>query len=79
MKVYVLFVHKKSVSNRKICIIFIKKIKNLKNQRKTKEKLFSGFFMWFFLVFLGGTFIASPVWNSLQLLEKHYYFLEFLP
>ncbi len=47
MIVYVLFVHKKSVSKRKVCIIFIKKIKIKKN---TNKPLFSGFFRWFFLV-----------------------------
>ncbi len=34
--VYVLFVHKKSVSKRKVCIIFIKNLK--------KKNIFSGFF-----------------------------------
>ncbi len=72
MIVYVLFVHKKSVLKRKVCIIFIKNI---------KKNIFSGFFTFlggflgffgvgffggFFRVgffgcfFLGGYFIANP-------------------
>ncbi len=54
MIVYVFFVHKKSVSKRKVCTIFIKKIKTLK---KTKKNICIGFFRW---VFLGGFFIANP-------------------
>jgi hypothetical protein len=42
MKVYVLFVHRKSVSKRKVCIIFIK-IKNVKNTPKKKKKNLVGF------------------------------------
>jgi hypothetical protein len=38
MIAYVLFVHKKSVSKRKVCIIFIKNKKNLKNPEKTPQK-----------------------------------------
>ncbi len=57
MIVYVLFVHKKSVSKRKVCIIFIK---NKKNYKKPKKKHFSGFFKVDFLGFLGGFFIANP-------------------
>jgi uncharacterized membrane protein YfcA len=45
MIVYVLFVHKKSVSKRKVCIIFIKNKKFKKNPKKT-----------FLVVFLGGFF-----------------------
>ncbi len=64
MIVYVLFVHKKSVSKRKVCIIFIKN----KKFKKTKKNIFSSFFRWvimFFLgglfwVFLGGFFIGNP-------------------
>ncbi len=56
----VLFVHKKSVSKRKVCIIFIK---NKKLKKKTKNS-FSvggwGWVRWFFLGFLGGFFIANP-------------------
>jgi hypothetical protein len=40
MIVYVLFVHKKSLSKRKVCIIFIKNLK-FKNPQKN---IFSGFF-----------------------------------
>ncbi len=50
MIVYVLFVHKKSVSKRKVCIIFIKNLKLKKNSKKTKKPIFSGFFRWVFLV-----------------------------
>jgi hypothetical protein len=58
MIVYVLFVHKKSVSKRKVCIIFIKNL-NLKNQKKT---FLVGFFMWVFWV---GFFIANPAFSPL--------------
>jgi hypothetical protein len=54
MIVYVLFIHKKSVSKRKVCIIFIK------NTKKNKKKHFSGFFKVVFWGFLGGFFIANP-------------------
>ncbi len=43
MIVYYLFVHKKSVWKRKVCIIFIKIIKFKKNQKKT---FLVGFFRW---------------------------------
>ncbi len=52
MIVYVLFVHKKAVSKRKMCIIFIKK-KKLKKKNKTKKTFlvgFLGFFGWVFWV-----------------------------
>jgi hypothetical protein len=55
MIVYVLFVHKKSVPKRKVCIIFIKN-KNFKNPKKT----FLVGFLGGFLGFLGGSFIANP-------------------
>jgi hypothetical protein len=58
MIVYVLFVHKKSVSKRKVCIIFIK---NLKKNKKTKKNIFSGFLGGFLGFFFGGFFIANPV------------------
>jgi hypothetical protein len=59
MIVYVLFVHKKSVSKRKVCIIFLK-IKNLK-AKKNKKPIFNGFLGGFFWVgFFGGFFIANP-------------------
>jgi hypothetical protein len=48
----VLFVHKKSVSKRKVCIIF-KKNKNLKKTQKIFLVVFLGFFGWVF-------FIANP-------------------
>jgi hypothetical protein len=56
---YVLFVHRKSVSKRKVCIIFIKIKKNLKKQKKN---IFSRFFRWVFLggFFLGGFFNCQP-------------------
>jgi hypothetical protein len=47
MIVYGLFVHKKSVSKRKVCIIF-KKIINLKKPKKPKKPIFCGFFRWVF-------------------------------
>ncbi len=37
MIVYVLFVHKKSVTKRKVCIIFIKNEKLKKNQKPQKK------------------------------------------
>jgi hypothetical protein len=54
MIVYVLFVHNKSVSKRKVSIIF-KKIKNDKKTQKSKKNTFlvgflGGFFCGFFLV-----------------------------
>ncbi len=56
MIVYVLFVHKKSVSKRKVCILKKKKIKNLK---KPKKPLFSGFFMWVFGFFWVGFLLPT--------------------
>ncbi len=69
MIVYYLFVHKKSVSKRNVCIIFIK---NKKVKKNPKKPTFSGFFRWIFWVFLGffgwvflgGFFNANPVPNS---------------
>jgi hypothetical protein len=77
MIVYVLFVHKKSVSKRKVCIIFIKK-KNLKNPKKTKKPILMGFFRW---VFLGGFFIANPdLSTSISLLSHPFLYLAtYLP
>ncbi len=60
MIVYDLFVHKKSVSNGKVCIIFIKNWKLKKNTKKHKKTIFSGFFRWVFCCFFGGIFIANP-------------------
>jgi hypothetical protein len=57
MIVYVLFVHKKSVSKRKVCIIFIKNLKFKKTQKKT---FFVVFFRWVFWGFFGWFFIANP-------------------
>ncbi len=57
MIVYVLFVYKKSVSKRKVCIIFWK---NLKKFKKPQKNIFNGFFRWFFWFFLGGFFIGNP-------------------
>jgi hypothetical protein len=48
MIVYVLFVHQKSVSKRKVCIIF-QKIKNLKKKKKPiKKTVLVGFLGVFF-------------------------------
>jgi hypothetical protein len=57
MIVYVLFVHKKSVSKRKVCIIFIKN-KNLKNQ---KNKTFLVGFLGGFLRFFGVGFLLPTL------------------
>jgi hypothetical protein len=64
---YYLFVHKKSVWKRKVCIIFIKK--NLKLKKKPKKLFFVGFFRWGFLGFFGwvllcGFFNANPAHDS---------------
>jgi hypothetical protein len=53
MIVYVLFVHKKSVSKRKVCIIFIKYFKFI----KPKKPIFSGFFQ---VGFFGRVFYCQP-------------------
>jgi hypothetical protein len=65
MIVYVLYVNKKSVSKRKVCIIFIKNKKFKKTKKKQKNKTFfvgflGGFFGVFWVIFLGGFFIANP-------------------
>jgi hypothetical protein len=64
MIVYYLFVHKKSVWKRKVCIIFIRNKKFKKTQKNPFLVGFLGFFGW---VFLGGFFNANPVkhlcWN----------------
>jgi hypothetical protein len=61
MIVYVLFVHKKSVLKRKVCIIFIKNKKKIKKPKKNVFNGFLGGFFGFFLwVFLCGFFIANP-------------------
>jgi hypothetical protein len=59
MIVYVLFVHKKSVTKRKVCTIFIK-IKNLKKPQNPKKPKKNIFFWFCWLGFLGGFFIANP-------------------
>ncbi len=59
MIVYVLFVHKKSVSKRKVCIIFIRNIKLKKKTKKPKKTFLVGFFRWFF-VFYGWVFYCQP-------------------
>jgi hypothetical protein len=61
MIVYVLFVHKKSASKRKVCIIFIKNKKNLKNPKNQFLVLFSGEFFGFFSVVF---FIANPAFSA---------------
>jgi hypothetical protein len=55
MIVYVLFVHKKSVSKRKVCIIFIKNKIKIKNPKKN---IFSGFLGGFF-GFFGWVFLPT--------------------
>ncbi len=57
MIVYDLFVHKKSVWKRKVCIIFIKKLK-LKKTKKTQKSIFSGFFK---VVFFGWVFLKPTL------------------
>jgi hypothetical protein len=60
MIAFVFYVHKKSVSKRKVGIIFIKN----KKFKKTKKNTFLvGFFRCFFGFFLGGFFIANPAWR----------------
>ncbi len=59
MIVYVLFVHKKSVSKRKVCIVFIKN----KKLKKPKKTFLVGFFRW---VFLGGFFWVGFLLPTLQ-------------
>jgi hypothetical protein len=56
---YVLFVHKKSVSKRKVCIIFIKNL-NKKKTKKPQKTFLVGFLGIFWGGFLGGFFIANP-------------------
>ncbi len=59
--VYVLFVHKKSVSKRKICIIFIKNEKLKKNPKNPKTHIFSGvFWVGFLLPTLPGSRGPTP-------------------
>jgi hypothetical protein len=55
MIVYVIFVHKKSVSKRKVCIIFIKNLKFKKPKKNNNKKTFYWIFG-FFVVFWGGFF-----------------------
>jgi hypothetical protein len=61
MIVYVLFVHKKSVSKRKVCIIFTKNKKFKKTPKKPKKPILVGFLGGFFGFFFVGFFIANPV------------------
>jgi hypothetical protein len=56
MIVYVLFVHKKSVLKRKVCIIFIKNLKF----KKTQKKHFYWVFLGGFFVFFGWVFYCQP-------------------
>jgi hypothetical protein len=67
MIVYVLFVHKKSVSKRKVCVIFIKN-KNLKNPKKT----FVVGFLGVFFVFFWWVFIANPVNTTSELFVRQH-------
>jgi hypothetical protein len=60
MIVYDLFVHKKSVSKRKVCIIFIKNLKIKKNEKNPKKNIFSGFFFVFFFIFFVWVFKCQP-------------------
>jgi hypothetical protein len=41
--------------------------------KKTQKNIFSGFFMWLFLGFLGGFFIANPAFISLTtiVVDRH--------
>jgi hypothetical protein len=55
MIVYVLFVHKKPVSKRKVCIIFIKN-KKFKKPKETQKKTFLVGFLGGFLGFFGWVF-----------------------
>ncbi len=69
MIVYYLFVHKKSVRKRKVCIIFIKNQKVKKKKKTQKTPFLVGFFRWFLFVFfgwvfLGGFFNANPASNG---------------
>ncbi len=57
MKVYILFVHKKTVSKRKVCINFIKN-KNFKNPKKPQKLILVGFLGGFFR----WVFIGNPAW-----------------
>jgi hypothetical protein len=61
MIVYVLFVHKQSVSKRKVCIIFIK--------IKIKKKKHSGFFGLFWVGFLWLTLIVMDKTSGVLLLQ----------
>jgi hypothetical protein len=58
MIVYVLFVHKKSVSKRKVCIIF--KIKNKKNKKTILVGFLGVFFCFFWVGFFGRVFYCQP-------------------
>jgi hypothetical protein len=60
MIVYVLFVHKKSVSKRKVCIIFIKNKKN----KKIKKNILVVFLGGFFCIFCG-FFWVGFLWPTL--------------
>jgi hypothetical protein len=74
---YVLFVHKKSVSKKKVCIIFIKNLKF----RKNAKKHFWWVFYVVFWVFLGG-FFGWVFWVGfysqpcLKLMSLHLYFIR---
>jgi hypothetical protein len=58
MIVYVLFVHKKSVLKRKVCINFIK---NKKFKKKPKKPIFSVFFWFFWADFFGVGFLLPTL------------------
>jgi uncharacterized membrane protein YfcA len=58
MIVYVLFVHKKSVSKRKVCIIFIKNSKFKKPPKTFLVGFLGGFFGVFWVGFLLPTLVA---------------------
>jgi hypothetical protein len=65
MTVYVSFVHhKKSVSKREVCIIFIKNKKFKKTRKKQKKNILVVFYVVFFKffgwAFLSGFFIGNP-------------------
>jgi hypothetical protein len=63
MKFFDLFVHNKSVSKRKVCIIFIKNLKKLKT--KKKKTFLVGIFRCFFWGFFGGFFLGGFLLQTL--------------
>jgi hypothetical protein len=62
---YVLFVHKKSVSKRKV-----KKLKKTQKKPKKNKTFLVGFFRWFFLGFFGWVFYCQPCKKEGELLLR---------